>query len=149
MLGIMSTLLLAPRIAQTQIAFEDVTQSYGITHSGISWGVVWADFDGDDRPVWAGNHNRWPPRLYQNRADGTFEDLISSLVNARMSGDRHGAAWADFDNDGDFDLISVEGDSLWFDGPPNQLLVNDMDVDVYMVCNRGVSNSSNILLENI
>jgi hypothetical protein len=49
---------------------------------------------------------RWPNRLYRNRGDGTFEDRTEA---AGVAGHGFGttAAAADYDNDGDTDLLVV------------------------------------------
>ena len=95
--------------ASGDIQFEDVSQQAGITRIGESWGNAWADFDGDGYlDLWATNH-RHKPSLYRNNGDGTFTDIIDIVWNANPAVDTHGAAWADFDNDGDQDLILLSG----------------------------------------
>ncbi|MYB00618.1 CRTAC1 family protein, partial [Candidatus Poribacteria bacterium] len=93
------------------IQFEDVSQQAGITRIGESWGNAWGDFDGDGYlDLWATNH-RHKPSLYRNNGDGTFTDIIDRVWDANPLADTHGAAWADFDNDGDQDLIVLSGSS--------------------------------------
>ena len=95
--------------ASGDIQFEEVSQQAGITRSGESWGNAWADFNGDGYlDLWATNH-RHKPSLYRNNGDGTFTDIIDVVWNANPSVDTHGAAWSDFDNDGDQDLILLSG----------------------------------------
>ena len=55
--------------------------------------------------------NREPTRrVYKrNNRDGTFTDIIDQMWNAFAFADTHGVAWADFDNDGDQDLITLCG----------------------------------------
>ena len=62
-----------------------------------------------------------------NRGDGTFIDValgpeLSGIwtVHAQAFADKHGAAWADFDNDGDLDLYISTGQKN-----ENQFLLND------------------------
>ena len=111
--------------ARAQIAFDDVTTAAGFSHFGVSWGAAWGDYDGDGRPdLWVGNHNHGPQSLYHNVDGQHFVDVSATVLVGRRTGDRHGAEWADFDNDGTEDLMSVEGNSLGFTGPPNQLYVN-------------------------
>ena len=91
------------------IQFEDVSQRAGITRMGESWGNAWGDFDGDGYlDLWATNHKH-KPSLYRNNGDGTFTDIIDRVWDANPFTDTHGAAWADFDNDGDQDLIVLSG----------------------------------------
>ena len=95
--------------AWSDIQFNEVSQQVGITRVGESWGNAWGDFDGDGYlDLWATNH-RHKPSLYRNNGNGTFTDIIDAVWNANPSADTHGAAWADFDNDGDQDLIVLSG----------------------------------------
>ncbi|RKU37225.1 hypothetical protein C6496_10795 [Candidatus Poribacteria bacterium] len=92
-----------------EIQFEEVSQQAGFTRIGESWGNAWGDFDGDGYlDLWATNH-RHKPSLYRNNRDGTFTDIIDEVWRANPYADTHGAAWADFDNDGDQDLIVLSG----------------------------------------
>ena len=92
-----------------EIQFEDVSAHAGITRVGESWGNAWGDFDGDGYlDLWATNH-RHKPSLYLNNRDGTFTDIIDEVWHANPYADTHGVAWADFDNDGDQDLIVLSG----------------------------------------
>ncbi len=91
------------------IRFEEVSQQAGITRIGESWGNAWGDFDGDGYlDLWATNHKQ-KPSLYRNNGDGTFTDIIDDVWDANPHADTHGVAWADFDNDGDQDLIVLSG----------------------------------------
>ena len=102
-----------------QIQFEDVSQQAGIIRIGESWGNAWGDFDGDgDLDLWATNH-RHKPSLYRNNGDGTFTDIIDEVWDANPQADTHGVAWADFDNDGDQDLIVLSGSGGGLGGTRN------------------------------
>ncbi|MFC1853345.1 CRTAC1 family protein [candidate division CSSED10-310 bacterium] len=93
---------------QTSIRFEEVTQKAGITYCGSSWGAAWGNFNGDPYPdLWASGHS--PNHLYLNRGNGTFQNFASRTVYHGRMVDRHGAAWADIDNDGDQDLAQFVG----------------------------------------
>ncbi|MCY3742933.1 MAG: FG-GAP-like repeat-containing protein [Candidatus Poribacteria bacterium] len=95
--------------ASSEIRFEDVSQQVGINRVGESWGNAWGDFDGDGYlDLWANNH-RHKPSLYRNNGDGTFTDVIDEVWDANPEADTHGSAWADFDNDGDQDMIVLSG----------------------------------------
>ncbi|RKU31344.1 hypothetical protein C6497_02300 [Candidatus Poribacteria bacterium] len=93
----------------SDIQFEDVSHQAGITRVGESWGNAWGDFDGDGYlDLWATNHKH-KPSLYRNNQDGTFTDIIDQVWDAYPFADTHGVAWADFDNDGDQDLVVLCG----------------------------------------
>ncbi|RME41294.1 MAG: CRTAC1 family protein [Deltaproteobacteria bacterium] len=108
-----------------QISFQDVSTSAGITHSGETWGGgSWGDFNGDGYPdLWVGNHNH-QPSFYINQGDGTFVEQLSTLVPGFRNEDTHGAEWADFDNDGDQDLVEFVGAKQGRGTGPNRLYVN-------------------------
>ncbi len=105
---IVSVVLFSP-YTHGDIRFEEVSHHAGIVRVGESWGNAWGDFNGDGYlDLWATNH-RHKPCLYQNNGDGTFTNVIDEVWNANPSADTHGVAWADFDNDGDQDLIVLSG----------------------------------------
>lgn len=115
------------------IQFEDVTTAAGFTYAGRSWGAAWADFDKDGDPdLWVTNHIS-APSLFINQGDGTFKDVAEDWLSADVyetlqEYDAHGAAWADFDNDGDPDLVQLVGADLEVNGlgssSPNLFFVN-------------------------
>ncbi|MBL8236680.1 MAG: CRTAC1 family protein [Bryobacterales bacterium] len=99
--------------------FEDVVMKAGLAVNPqyVAWGVGLADFDSDGWldvfqvnghvfPGLAGEEYANPRLLYRNLGGGKFED-VSALagpgVAARASS--RGAAFADFDNDGDVDVL--------------------------------------------
>jgi hypothetical protein len=107
---------LLAQFAQAQIEFEEVTQDAGISYIGMSWGASWGDFNGDGWPdLWTSNHDN-SPLLHLNNTDGTFTDFSHVITGQSAYADKHGAAWADFDNDGDQDLIQQVGSTgaNWF-----------------------------------
>ena len=89
--------------------FRDVTEAAGVRGEGYSMGVAAADFDNDGRTdlyVTGVNRNI----LYRNRGDGTFADLTeqAGVAGFGTTGRKLwsvGAAWFDYDNDGDLDLF--------------------------------------------
>ncbi len=92
--------------------FEDVTETAGVGEKGNSTGLAWCDYDGDgDQDFFVVNFaspfldspEDNPSVLYQNNDDGTFT-IISSSAGIEHSDGGHGAAWGDYDNDGDMDL---------------------------------------------
>ena len=107
--------------------FTDIAVSAGVVDGGDGRGVAWADFDQDgDLDLYLANHGA--NRLYRN--DGENPGLpgqwvFTNVAPADGSGIGDGqatmsAAWADFDNDGDQDLYTVDDD-----GGVNRLFRND------------------------
>lgn len=118
--------------------FEDVAMKAGLAVNPqyVAWGVGLVDFDNDGwLDVFQVNGHVFPelekkpggepfknPRiLYRNLGGGRFEDVSAMAgpgVSERASG--RGAAFADFDNDGDMDVLIMN-----MHGAPS-LLRNDM-----------------------
>ena len=121
--------------------FEDVTLSAGLGEPIASHSAAWGDFDNDGRVdlyvcgeyaasssagLFAGDNSlihgdpRNHGRLYRNNGDGTFTDVAEK---AGVRNDRYakGAAWGDYDNDGDPDLYVSNF------GEENRLYRNDGD----------------------
>ena len=89
--------------------FKNITGDSGIDYAGISYGVAWGDFNSyGNVDLWVSNHGS-KATLYQNQGDGTFVDVTLNVFGKQPQGEFHGAAWADFDNDGDADLIQLVG----------------------------------------
>ncbi len=92
-----------------QPIFENVTDIAGIGGSSQTFGVSWGDFNGDGWPdAFLTNHFK-APSLYLNQKDGSFLDVADQHEVSMGGLDQHGAAWADYDNDGDEDLLIVSG----------------------------------------
>jgi len=116
--------------AYSEIKFEEVSQYAGINRNVSSYGSSWGDFNGDGWPdLYTGDHGKAftfdAPKLFLNNRNGTFTDfsLQSNLISVKPF-DLHTAAWADFDNDGDQDLLIVVGAQRGEGIGPNVLLVN-------------------------
>jgi hypothetical protein len=117
--------------------FSDVTTSAGINYVGQSWGAAWGDLNGDGRPdLWASNHASLQS-LYVNNGDGTFTN-VGSAQPVPAADDTHGQAWADFDNDGDQDLVQLTGNGT-DPSDANHLLVNQGGTFVDRASALGVS----------
>jgi hypothetical protein len=119
------------------IRFTDVAAQAGINYQhfrgtrstqlpeDMGSGAAWGDYDGDgfaDLYVCniAGPLTASPEeiaaspagnRLYHNNRDGTFTD-VTTAAGVGFKGTSMGAAWADFDNDGDLDLVVTNYDHL-------------------------------------
>ena len=113
MISLLLCLSLIQSSTSLAISFQEVTTESGISYSGQSWGAAWGDFNGDGWPdLWTPNHGMHPS-LYINNQDGTFTDIASvdilpdDILGFVRGYDAHGAAWADFDNDGDQDLVQL------------------------------------------
>lgn len=96
--------------------------------------VNWIDYDMDgDQDLFVSNENNEVNNLYRNNSNGTFTTIqnspLTNSANSSMS-----SAWADYDNDGDFDVfISNYGQN-------NELYRNDGGLFTLIsdtVCNDG------------
>jgi|GEM_PF-1680602 len=97
--------------SNAQISFTNATDSSlnGALRSE-SWGISVGDINGDNWPdIFVGNH-RNRPSLYQYDGNGQWwnnilqrDTSVSWLAQPYI--DTHGAAWSDFDGDGDDDLM--------------------------------------------
>ena len=93
--------------------FIDATVSAGLNVMGYTFGdPIWGDFDNDGNiDLSVDNHFNSASLLYRNNGDGTFTD-VRPTSGIRATGDKHGSAWGDFDNDGDLDLFQTYGAQL-------------------------------------
>jgi len=121
-LGALFALGILPATAVAQIAFEDVSDAAGMDNAAETYGASFGDFNSDGRLDIVLSNHRTQGSLYINRGDGRFLDLGSQVKTwiYKKRADTHGGAFADFDNDGDQDLLLTTGT-----GNPNQLLVNE------------------------
>ncbi len=122
--------LLNPSYAQ--IGFEDVSVFSGVAADVNSFGNAWGDLNGDGlTDLYTSNH-AGSPTLFLNTGNGTFTDVALNVFpegtivneNWNLLGDTHGAAWGDFDNDGDQDLIELVGAKSGQGEGPNHLWRN-------------------------
>ncbi len=98
--------------------FTDITTDaeiippYGEDRAGR--GVAWADYDDDGRQdCFVANYRLQENFLWHNRGDSTFENTAAALGIAGDEvdgwfGHTIGAAWGDYDNDGDLDLFTAD-----------------------------------------
>ena len=113
-----------------EIQFNDVTIEAGFSYVGKSYGSSWGDFNGDGwADLWTVNHGAGPS-MYLNNQNGTFSNISKDLELSNHKGkDPHSSAWADFDNDGDQDIIVLRGgggpQADGTKGRSNSLFVNE------------------------
>jgi tetratricopeptide (TPR) repeat protein len=73
-------------------------------------GVNWGDYDNDgDQDIFVSNYRLQENFLWNNKGDGTFENVAPGLgVSGRETdgwwGHTIGSEWGDYDNDGDLDI---------------------------------------------
>ena len=121
------------------ISFQDITNSSGISFFGFDYGAAWGDFNNDTLPdLWTSNHFS-RGTLYLNQGDGSFTNVTSDVFAQRPGGDTHGAAWADFDNDGDLDLIQLVGAESGQGSDPNRFYVNEGGILVDRASQLGIN----------
>ncbi len=117
---LMSWLVVVPDAAGQ--VFENRTYDAGLDAMWQGHGVGTADYDGDgDQDLYIAarwKHDPFNPRswnrLFRNNGDGTFEDVTASAgaqvdflpdLPAKVFGNKFSVAWADYDRDGDPDLL--------------------------------------------
>jgi hypothetical protein len=95
-------------------------------HNGMTHGAAWGDFDGDGRPdLYLTNHLD-QALLLRNEGSWRFADGTAQwLTPGDLGGDKHGAAWADFDNDGRQDLVQLTGAKRGLGAEGKRLFHND------------------------
>lgn len=107
--------------------FKDVTAESGLnTYVGMTHGAAWGDVDGDGRPdLYVSNHLN-AARLFHNEGGGRFVDVTTQWLHeaSAVGGDKHGAMWADFDNDGRQDLVQLTGAVMGLGAEPKRLMHN-------------------------
>jgi hypothetical protein len=119
-------------------SFTDVTGPAGVAAVLTSWGASWGDPDGDGFPdLLTFSHERLP-EFYHNNGNGTFVDIVASTPLSD-SLDRHSAAWGDYDNDGDQDLVIAVGAQAGGGDHPGELYRNDAGVLVSVTVEAGVA----------
>ncbi len=115
---VVGMLLIAPGLGAEQAELVDLAKEVGLGDVlGYSKAISMVDVNGDGwEDLWDSNTNRVPqredrpspPRFYLSQQDGTFKphDLGIDPADLEFT---WGAAWADFDNDGDPDLLLGSG----------------------------------------
>lgn len=107
--------------------FEDITPASDLNHyTGMTHGAAWGDVNGDGRPdLYVSNHLN-PAMLFRNEGNGRFIDVTKQWLPepSDVGGDKHGAMWADFDNDGRQDLVQLTGAVMGVGTEPKRLMHN-------------------------
>ena len=109
--------------------FEDASLASGLDdYKGMTHGAAWGDYDNDGLPdVYVTNHLK-TAQLFHNLGGGRFADVSAQyFVADDLGGDKHGAAWADFNNDGRLDLIQLTGAVVGVGSEPKKLFLNRVD----------------------
>src|SRR5437867_7796965 len=104
----------APWAALTQTTVTKITTGAIVTDGGSSYGCAWGDYDNDgflDLLVTNAQTHSGPQKnfLYHNNGGGTFTRITVGAI-ANDLGPWNGCAWADYDNDGNLDLIVTRTD---------------------------------------
>jgi hypothetical protein len=99
-------------------AYSDEARSFGVSEAGWTWNAQFADFDGDGwEDLFAVNggwfravERLYSHVLYRNHGGRGFRDVTKAagLVDYRPTG---AYTFADFDNDGDLDIITAPYDA--------------------------------------
>jgi hypothetical protein len=111
------------RLGRPPPVFEDVAEQAGVAfqHSrdddffNLGGGAAAADFNNDGRLDLYVTNSAGPNALYRNEGDGTFTDVAATARVSDAEGRGHGAAWGDYDSDGQLDLyVANYGSSRLF-----------------------------------
>ncbi len=107
--------------------FVDIAKELGVDCFDHAGGAIVDDIDGDGLLdiVTSSCHLDSPVKAFKNRGDGTFEDAASKWRLDDQTGGLH-IAGADYDNDGDLDILIPRGAWMLDDGRIRKsLLRND------------------------
>ncbi len=84
--------------------FSKITDSEIVLYSSNSHGASWVDYDNDGYlDLMVANDQNMPNFLFRNNGDKTFTKIHNAIT--QENGNAYGTAWADYDNDGDYDLV--------------------------------------------
>ena len=88
--------------------FVDASAAAGIAGRGDGLSVTWWDYDRDGlMDIYVGNDFVSPDRLYRNKGDGTFKDVIGEAA-PHTSWFSMGADFGDINNDGWLDFLTMD-----------------------------------------
>ncbi len=84
--------------------FSEITSGNLVTATTRGIDAAWGDYDNDGfLDLFIAQADNWNNKLYHNNGNGTFTGIITGAI-VSSGGDSYGAAWMDFDQDGDLDL---------------------------------------------
>ncbi len=84
--------------------FSKITSGAIVLEFSNSHGATWIDYDNDgDLDLLVVNNQDKVNSLYSNNGDKTFTSVTNAITEE--TNNSYGAAWSDFDNDGDYDLF--------------------------------------------
>jgi hypothetical protein len=92
------------RVETGTATFQPITTGLIATDRRDSQTLQWIDYDNDgDFDLFAVNYTTVPCQLYRNDGGGAWTKITTGRL-VTDTGHAHGAAWGDFDNDGDLDV---------------------------------------------
>ncbi len=93
--------------------FEDLAAGAVTSDGGNSWSASWGDFDNDgDFDLYVGNSANETNFFYRNELVETGTATLTRITTMDLGsqgGWAAGTSWADWDNDGDLDLLQTNG----------------------------------------
>jgi hypothetical protein len=109
-----ANLSLTPLASTSGAHFQDLTSAVSIP---MAIGLGWGDYDGDGYPdLFVGGADpassvpdQHGPLLYHNNGDRTFTEVSASVGLDSTPVEQDGIGWADYDNDGDLDVLVGSG----------------------------------------
>jgi hypothetical protein len=88
--------------------FSDISEKSGVLNDAFSLSAVIGDFNNDLKPdIYVCNDYIKPDRLFINKGNNRFDDEIESYLN-HTSFSSMGSDFADVNNDGHFDLFTLD-----------------------------------------
>jgi hypothetical protein len=89
--------------------FDRQTEGHVVTDVGYSYGLSWADFDGDGaQDLFVANFDTLN-RIYRNDGSGSLQPVLDGVLATEEGGASKGHTWGDFDLDGRLDLFVANG----------------------------------------
>lgn len=122
--------------------FTEISDSAGLDNAGRLLAVTQGDYDNDGDVDFFACGINGVYRLYENRGDGTFEDIseqvpFPSAVSSRFNG----TATADYDNDGFLDFVAADefSHAFLFKNTPGDSVASNHWLEINL---KGVTNNA-------